>query len=323
MTEIKDIGGEFGLIDRVTKRFSDHRVIKGIGDDCAVIRWGEEKVMLVTTDLLVQDRHFKTQWASYEQIGSKSMEVNVSDIAAMGGVPLWAFVSLAIPKGTQAEQIDDLYRGMERSCKANGVVILGGDTTGGGLLTINIALIGECETALVRYRHGAKAGQLFCVTGDIGRSEAGLRLLIAGMGSEFPALLSSHLEPLSRIAWGRAIGPLAGAMIDISDGLASEVGHICDESGVGAEIDLSAIPIAEDTRLAAKRLGADPVAWALSGGEDYQLLFTIDGTNLGKLDAARIPYSVVGRATDRTCGRWLVSSDAAKRPLSGGYDHFV
>ncbi len=322
MTTIKELGGEFALIDKLTRKYTDEEVIKGVGDDCAVLKLSADLVQLVTTDMLVEDKHFKLDWASPSQVGFKAMEVNISDIAAMGGVPKWAFVSIAIPEDMEVEDIEAIYQGINASCQDNGVVILGGDTTNGDKLTINVAVLGLCETDVVKFRHTAEVGQLICVTGDLGRSEAGLQALLAGKRQDYPRAVRSHLEPVSLVALAREIAPHATSMIDVSDGLASEVHHICDESDVGAEVHESTIPLAEDTRMVAKALKGDPLEWALRGGEDFQLVFTATEEKLKTLADIDIPFAVIGKIIPKEEGRWLLDPDDGKKELPGGFDHF-
>ncbi len=313
MTEIKDIG-EFGLIDRLKEKIGDDEgVVKGIGDDCAVLE-GDHEYTLLTTDMLVSGDHFNREWQSPWQIGWKSIVVNVSDIASMGGLPKWALVSMALPDDVSVEYIDEIFGGMINASDEYDLSIIGGDTTHGDLLVINVALIGEVEKEDLSMRGDAEVGDVICVTGDVGKSWAGLELLRAGK----EGYTDFYLEPCCRLDISGKLAPFVNAMIDVSDGVASEVGHICEESGVGAEVYEEKIPISDKTKEAGKMLGKDPMFWALSGGEDFELLFTIDEEKIDSIDG--IDYTIIGKITER--GVFLVDEDGEKSKLKGGYDHF-
>jgi thiamine-monophosphate kinase len=324
--KIKDIGGEFALIDRLAKisPTKSRDLVVGPGDDAAVIRVAPEPTsyMLVTTDILVADRHFRSQWASAQQIGIKAAEGNISDIAAMGGTPTWMFVSLVLSEQTTVQWTEDLYRGLTASCDKHGITMAGGDTTQGQVNTINIALLGSVSPEALCLRSHARPGDLLMVSGTLGASAAGLAMLLDNRtASDY--LLEKHLAPTCRLGMAQRIAPLINAMIDISDGLGSEVHHICRKSGTGAEIDLTRIPIHKEVKSAARDLGADPYQWALSGGEDFELLFSIAPQKLSLLDGTGMSYYHVGRITDDTDQIVLIQPDGTRTDLSGGYDHFI
>lgn len=313
MTDIRELG-EFGLLERLTADIKPgHGVIKGIGDDCAVLESGDGKFSLVTTDMLVSGDHFSMEWHSPWQIGWKSIVVNVSDIASMGGLPDYALVSMALPHGTRVEFMEEVFRGMKDACTAHEVDMIGGDTTHGNDLVINVAMLGHVEHGSLCLRSDARVGDLICVTGDLGKSWAGLELLRAGK----TGYTDFYLQPRCQLDTGRMLAPHVNAMIDISDGLASEVNHICRESGVGAEIISKDIPISRMTREAAATLDKDPLQWALSGGEDFELLFTV--TREKMKDIALLEPIVVGSVIEE--GVYL--KDGLRKPLKGGYDHFL
>jgi thiamine-monophosphate kinase len=318
--KIKELGGEFALIERIKKSYGeDSRVIKGIGDDCAVIRAGNGKLQLVTTDMMVENDHFKTAWYSPAQIGMKLMEGNVSDVVSMGGAPSFAFLSMCVTADTSVEFMDGFYRGLYGSAEEHGVLLLGGDTTHGRDLVFNLALVGEADPGLLQLRSGAHVRDLLCVTGTLGGSAAGLGLLSRGMTGH----LSDHLEPKSRKVWeGKTIAEFATAMIDVSDGLASEVSHLCRESGTGGRIDYPAIPISAQTAASAGLLGADARDFALYGGEDFQLVFTLPPVNLGRLRERFADFTVVGEILPESEGLHL-AKDGLLTPLGKGYDHFA
>jgi thiamine-monophosphate kinase len=323
--KIKEIGGEFALIERLSGLVpgTHPEVVQGIGDDAAVVRIAPEPApfLLVTTDILVEDQHFKRAWASPEQIGIKAAECNVSDIAAMGGTPQWMFISLVLPAGTEVEWIENLYRGICQSCRRHSIALLGGDTTQGAVVTINITLLGSVHPDNLCLRSHARPGDALLVTGPLGASAAALALLTSG--HKPPGyLLEKHLTPNCRMDISHFIAPLANAMIDISDGLGAEVHHICAASRVGAEIVASSVPLHDEVRKAGALLGIDPLLWAISGGEDFELLFSISPERVPQLKASGVLCHEVGRVTDRPGAVVLIPSDGIPIPLAGGYDHF-
>ncbi|MDD5111549.1 MAG: thiamine-phosphate kinase [Candidatus Altiarchaeota archaeon] len=319
MTSIRDYGGEFALIGAISGilgKPKDRKVIAGIGDDAAVIALDKKRDMLVTVDMLVEGDHFRREWSTPRQIGRKAMEVNVSDIAAMGGLPKYALVSISLPDDTTAEFVMELYRGMKDAARKHRFDVIGGNTTHGSRLVIDVIIIGEVEKNRLRLRSDAKAGDLICVTGTLGKSTAGLETLKAGVKGN----VREHLEPRCRLHEAREISKYANAMIDVSDGLSSEVGHICEMSDVGAEVFREKIPISMNTRSLAKNLGKDPVEFALHGGEDFELVFTIPERRLKRI-RTRCQITVVGRITKKRHGITLAWGKV-KLPLGGGYDHF-
>lgn len=322
---IHDIGGEFALIDRLARcsPTTHADLLTGIGDDAAVIGGtsGNGDHLLVTTDMLVESSHFRCDWATPEQIGIKSVACNVSDIAAMGGTPTFMFVSLALAAETEVSWVESLYRGMADACRRYGVVLAGGDTTHGEVVTINITLLGRVSPGNLCLRSHARPGDLLCVSGPLGGAAAGLAMLAAGKNP--PRMLKEkHLAPECRLDVSTIIAPLAHAMIDISDGLAAEVNHICDQSGTGAEIVVTQIPTHPSTRDAARRTGNDPIDFALSGGEDFELLYSISARNKQQLEQRDVEVMVVGRVTEAASGRTLLMPDGKRVPLVGGYNHF-
>lgn len=323
--KIHDIGGEFALIDRLARQshLTHPDLVAGIGDDAAVIggSYPDGDYLLVTTDMLVESSHFRRDWATAEQIGIKSVACNVSDIAAMGGTPTFMFVSLALTTNTEVAWVEALYKGMDEACRRYGVVLAGGDTTHGEGITISISLLGRVSPWNLRLRSHARPGELLCVTGTLGGSAAGLAMLAAGL-EPLPLLRQKHLVPVCRLDVSPEIAPVARAMIDISDGLAAEVNHICDQSGTGAEIVVTDIPIHPSVRAAARLTRNDPLDFALSGGEDFELLFSISPNNKQLLEEKGIPVTVVGRVTEAVAGRVLSFPDGRRVPLSGGYNHF-
>jgi len=336
--KIKYLGGEFGLIENLTQDFSVYNanLKKGVGDDCAVIDLGD-KYQLISSDTLVANDHFKLNWSTPEQIGMKTVEVNASDIIACGGIPKSIVVSLVLTSDLKVEIIQGIYRGIQHKCDKYQIDLIGGDTTHGHELVINVTIIGEVlkikndelqMTNSLKLRSCAKVGDLICVTGNLGGSTAGLEYLrkfqkIEKLKSEFPYLYQRHLEPKSRFDFYQNILPYANAMIDVSDGLASEVRHICEQSNYGAEVDFTKIPLHAETKLCAKKLEQTPENWALSGGEDFELIFTISEKNYAKMsDALKSKVTVVGKILLQDDGVWLLKNGERKE-LKGGYDHFT
>jgi thiamine-monophosphate kinase len=324
--KINEIGGEFALIDRLLQRslISHPDLVTGVGDDAAVIGnvFSNGDYQLVTTDMLVEKSHFRCDWATPEQIGIKSVVCNVSDIAAMGGIPTFMVVSLALAPDTDVEWVEALYKGMCDACHRYGVVLAGGDTTHSERITISITLLGRVSPENLCLRSHARPEELLCVTGPLGGSAAGLAMLRAGLNP--PAyLMNKHLVPECRLDVAPLIAPEASAMIDISDGLAAEVNHICEQSGTGAEITLVNIPIHPSVVEAARTIGEDPCLFALSGGEDFELLFSISPQGKDKLEKKGIVLTTVGIVTEAAAGRTLKLPNGQRCILSGGYNHFA
>ena len=311
--KLKDIG-EFGLINRIYKEPKDKNIIKGIGDDCAVLKIGN-KLLVITTDTIVEGDHFSLKYFTPEQIGKKAIEINVSDIGSMGGIPKYALVSLVLPKELDVKVIDGIYRGMRESGDKHGLEIIGGNITHGKQLVIGIDMIGEVKRENLCLRSHAKPGDFILVTGDLGSSTAGLKLFLNKINGHNDVKLK-HLEPKAKYSKVKPFLKYIHAMIDVSDGLASEAGHICEQSNVGAIIFKDNIPIKDETRRAAEAVGKDAVNYALYGGEDFELLFTVSEENLGKVKGF-----LVGEITKRK-GVYLYSKGKEKIINKNGYDHF-
>jgi thiamine-monophosphate kinase len=304
----------------------------GIGDDAAAIAW-DGRTLLLTTDTLLEDVHFRRATATLRDVGAKALAVNVSDIAAMGGEPRYALLALALPPSVTVAEVDELYDGLEEVAARHGVVLVGGDTCAApGGIVLSVTLVGAVEGAPLR-RSGARPGDAILVTGSLGASAAGLAALERG-GDGLPpeprtAVLQAHRRPMARVAEGRLIhaSGAATAMIDLSDGLATDLGHVAAESGVGARVDVDAVPVSDAARTVARALGADPVAWAVSGGEDYELLFTAPAARAPELartvaDRTGTPVHVIGAV--RPAGEGVQFVDGTGRPVAvrPGFDHF-
>jgi thiamine-monophosphate kinase len=261
---------EFDIIRSLSGRVPTlpPEVIVPMGDDCAVLHFGET-LWAAASDMLVEGRHFKSTWASPEDVGYKAVAVNVSDVAAMGGVPRFI---LASGGANDANIVLRCMEGVFEACEEFGAYPLGGDTTGAAALTADVAILGQLEVAPV-LRSGAQPGDLLAVTGELGAAAAGL-LALENSDTDGPGrLMKKHLRPVPRVAFGRVAARLgAHAMIDLSDGLASDVRHLCEKSGVGCRVNLDLLPVVGDTHRYVNSLGWDPKLFAATGGEDYELL---------------------------------------------------
>ncbi|MBI1318462.1 MAG: thiamine-phosphate kinase [Candidatus Hydrogenedens sp.] len=322
MTTLSELG-EFGFIARVTADLpTGGEVLAGIGDDCAVVRNGGT-VLLFSCDASIEDVHFaRTHCAPYD-VGWKAMASAFSDIAAMGGVARYALASLACPPDTPIELLDELSKGAYECVAACGAVLLGGDTTRSpGPIMLDVNVIGEAPDGRYLLRSGAKPGDILAHTGSLGRSAAGLAALQRGDApSDFTR---AHLHPVPRLREGQwlAAGDAVHAMMDISDGLAQDAGHLAEASGASVDIDSNAVDTAGIEELAVA-LGAEPLDWALAGGEDYELLVAVEAGAFAQVqrDFERefgLPLTAVGRFA---AGQPAVTVDGATRG-GAGFDHF-
>lgn len=327
--ELRELG-EFGLIGRFRRHaVSGGRVELGIGDDAAVIRMSGDRLVW-TVDTLVDGTHFRLGAIDPVDLGYKSLAVNVSDIAAMGARPVAALLALVVPKDSPVDFLDSFWEGLSECARRYECAVAGGDTTSGPVLTITVTVAGEAGTRIVT-RSGAKPGELVCVTGTLGGSAAGLAVIEAGVSStdEAPVrrAIRAHVRPDARVTFGRAAAEHgATAMIDVSDGLVADLGHICEESGVGMGVDVDAVPLPEGLGLLGKELGRDPLDWALYGGEDYELAMTVPRN---RVEALRMSveesggvFSVIGTVTE---GREVrLTGEGPRRSIDRrGWDHFA
>lgn len=318
--EIKEVGGELGLIRMISKRPKRKEAILGVGDDAAAFR-SMPGCYVVTVDAIVEGDHFSFDYFSPKDVGIKAMESSASDIAAMGGAkPLYAFVSLVVKKDSFAELVQGIYDGIYESARMGKIDVLGGDTTHGPAVVVSITQIGFAKkrSDLV-LRSGAKSGDLIFITGALGASTAGLKLFqkkIPGFAFE----KKKHLRPKARLDVSGKIAGFATAMEDVSDGLASEVRNICLASRKGAIIFSEKIPIRKSTIEAARKLSEDARDYALFGGEDFELVFTAQPKNK---NAASKFGTLVGKITGEP-GKIHLSENGKKRLLTRfGYDHFI
>ncbi len=336
-TEISSIG-EFGLIDRLTTGIEpvNKSTITGVGDDCAVARYPQTDV-LVTTDMLLEGVHFDLTYVPLKHLGYKAAVVNFSDIYAMNGTPRQITVGLAVSSRFTVEHMEQLYAGIRLACNVYGVDLVGGDTTASRSgLVISITCIGDVEPDKAVKRSGAKDTDLICVSGDLGAAYMGLQLLerekMASAGNkdfvpEFGGkeyLIERQLKPEARRDIVEALakaGITPTSMIDISDGLSSELIHICKESNTGCRIYEDRIPIDYQTAVMAEELGMNLVTAALNGGEDYELLFTVplhQHDAVSKIEGVK----VIGHITKPELGTAMITRDGAEMPLRAqGFNH--
>ena len=326
-TEIAELG-EFGLIDSLTAGFSTKckTTLRGVGDDAAVIKAGRDDVMVVTTDSLLEGVDFDLTYFPLKHLGYKAVVVGVSDVLAMNATPEQVMISLGVSSKMSVEALKDLYEGIEFACNEMGVDMVGGDTSASMTgLVINITAIGRAKRKAISYRSGAQFNDLICITGNLGAAYMGLQLLerekrvlrdVDNPEPQFKGyeyLLQRYLKPRARkdivdVLAEEKIVPTS--MIDLSDGLASEVLQICKASKCGARIYLDRIPIAKQTTALAEEMHIDPVVAALNGGEDYELMFTVplamqeQVMRLGVVD-------VIGHITRETTGAYLVTPDGS------------
>lgn len=329
MTRFKDIG-EFGFIDRIAVHTQRNRVLCGIGDDCAVISTGEDHVRLVTTDAIVEGVHF-VQNAPPESVGYKLLTASLSDIAAMGGKPTDAVVAISASDGCDAGYVERIYNGLFACADHFGVAIVGGDTTRtAGPLVLSLTLTGNMPRDQVCYRSGARVGDAIYVSGTLGDSAAGLGAVLEGMEmqrEDRAALLRRHYRPKARVALGRALAKTGAvtAMIDISDGLASDLNHICRQSGVAAAIRAEAIPMSAAFVKYCGEKKKNKLDLALTGGEDFELLFCVRRTLLHQVEAlaTRYPICRIGEIATGDSGVIIKNEDGKGVRLErAGYEHF-
>ena len=307
--DIKELG-EFGLIERIRKMLGAPVPdgVTGIGDDCAVMPQVGGMETLVSTDMLLEGTHFLRDEIPARLLGWKSAAVNFSDIAAMGGRPTESFLSLGLPQGIESDWMDEFLAGYKECSEYCGAPLLGGDTTASkDGICINVTVVGECQRGRSRLRSAAKAGDLVCVTGPLGDSGGGLKVILEGVERDAAAaaLVERHYKPVPRIREGMSLSATSGvhAMMDISDGIASDLRHILNASGVGAVIRTQDLPLSAALRQVCACHGWDATTIALTGGEDYELLFTMEpGTE------PSIPYYVIGTITKEKNLVWEGSS---------------
>jgi thiamine-monophosphate kinase len=332
--------GEFGLIDHLTQNveINNPSSLKGIGDDAAVIKYDNEKTTLVSTDMLVEGVHFDLTYVPLKHLGYKSIVVNLSDICAMNGTPKQVTVSIAASNRFSVEALEELYEGMLFACKRYNIDLVGGDTTTStsGLI-ISVTAIGEAKKEDIVYRNGAKEKDLLCLSGDVGGAYMGLQVLEREkfvfkdnpnlqpdlVGNDY--ILERQLKPEARVdivELLKKLGVKPTSMIDVSDGLASELMHICKQSEVGCELYEEKIPLDPQTYDRAREFSLDPTVCALSGGEDYELLFTIAMEDYEKVK--NLPdFTIIGHMTAKASGINLVAKAGTSHPITAqGWNAF-
>lgn len=330
-TDISELG-EFGLIKHLTQhiQLNNASTIKGVGDDAAVINYTTEHT-LISTDMLVEGVHFDLTYVPLKHLGYKSIVVNLSDICAMNATPRQVLVSIALSSKFGLEAVEELYAGMLMACKKYGVDLVGGDTTSSksGLI-ISITALGSAEKENIVYRSTAKEGNLLCVSGDLGGAYMGLQILEREKsvfisnpnlqpdleGKDY--ILERQLKPEARpdvIEQLKNLGIRPTAMIDVSDGLSSEILHLCNESNVGVELYEEKLPIDPLTYDTAREFNLDPTLCVLSGGEDYELLFTVDINDYEKIKNSQ-DITVIGHITAKEKGRLMVAKSGTVHELT-------
>lgn len=336
MSTVKETG-EFHLIDRLKPIVAKERpdIIEGIGDDVAVLTTHNDTLLLATVDSQVENIHFLKDRIPPKTLGRRSLAVNLSDIAATGGIPKFALVSLGLPAETETEWVEEMYQGLREESDRYNVAIVGGNMTRSPSgIWVDISVLGQVEKSKLLLRSGAKPGDSILVTGQIGEAAAGLKLLLNSELSvdeaEKEYLIARLFSPTPRVFESSALADTGRvtAMIDISDGLSSDLGHICDRSHVGVRVWADSLPISPETQEVAELSSVSVLQLALAGGEDYELCFTVSGE-----DAERMKYivgeefgtqvSIVGEVVDSTFGRTLFLNDGKELPLNPqGWEHF-
>lgn len=338
---VASLGGEFGFINLIRSRITDPAGIRGIGDDCAVLPMNSKTDLVVTTDLLIEDVHFILSDITAAQLAYKSAAVNLSDIAAMGARPIGCFLSIALPKNVTAKWADQFIESFIAICDRFGATLLGGDTTSSkGPIAINVAVLGKVPCGRSKLRSSARPGDLICCTGTLGDSGAGLDVVLSRVASAENAKLDAdaewlvrrHYEPTPRIQEGLLLGELEGvhAMMDISDGIASDLNHILKASSsssiqLGADIHVDQLPLSSKLRRWSSANGKDSIELALTAGEDFELLMTISPDDLdrarNRLDSL-CPLTVIGEITASHKGIRYMDGDQELTQQFAGYTHF-
>lgn len=300
----------------------------GIGDDCAVIE-GESCDWLVTTDALFEGVHFNFEYTDDLLLGRKSLSVNLSDIAAMGGQPLFYFVSLGVPSDFSTDRLESLYKGMKEIADSAKVVLAGGDTCASKSgLVISITVLGRIEKGKALLRSGAKPGDSIYVTGTLGDSALGLRCFKNGVrGGRFAPFMARYNDPSARLDAGSRLSSsgFVSSMIDVSDGLLADLGHIAEMSKAGFEIEAAKVPLTVGFADISKEAGVDPLEIALTGGEDYELIFTVAHDRVKEFEKQKTVHKVtcIGTIQKNPKDRIVLGADGEKLEFSRkGYDHF-
>lgn len=326
------ITSEWALLKKIRKLIDENQlfkcesIISAIGDDCAVVKASRNTRSLLTADISIEGVHFSRVYFSSYDIGWKAMTANLSDVAAMGGTPLFALVSLGISPEMGEEYILEMYRGIIDAASDARTRVVGGDISRADSLVISIALYGESEEGLEKYRSGAREGENLYVTGSLGGSLAGLELLQQGIvDSKYEHLYEKHLRPRARhnIVYDVITQFSPTSMIDVSDGLVSDVRHLCEESGVGVRLFGDSIPLCEGLDVYAKTKGKSPLEYALSSGEEYELLFTSKKRLVDTIHLYinEVPVRLIGEMSAGGCT--IIINGIEQELQEYGYDHFA
>jgi thiamine-monophosphate kinase len=332
--KLRDIG-EFGFIEKISHGclIRPGNIVKAIGDDAAAFTTDSNQITLVTTDLLVERIHFLRKATSGFNLGYKSLAVNLSDIAAMGGTAREAFVSIAIPQDCTIDFLDDIYHGMKSLAGEFDVNILGGDTTRSKVdLIINVAVTGFVSKTEILFRDKARPGDVIFSTGCLGDSRAGLHLVLNNIditSKVHRELLEAHILPKPCLREGRFLASqkIVTAAIDVSDGLSSDLGHIVKQSGVGAKVYAENIPLSQNLKNFCDQFNFDPIEFALAGGEDYTLLFTVAARAAARLsrDYKKLfnkPLFTIGEISDTGSIELINPEETSQEVIPSGWDHF-
>jgi thiamine-monophosphate kinase len=336
-TSISELG-EFGLIERITKdiQLKNSSTVKGVGDDAAILDYGDKQVV-VTSDLLTEGVHFNLMYAPLKHLGYKAVVVNLSDVYAMNAIPKQITVNIALSGKFSLEAVDELYAGIHLACEKYGVDLVGGDTTSSLTgLTLSITALGEIEKDKAVTRGGAKPTDLLCVTGDLGGAYMGLQLLerenevfkvnpdMQPQMEGYDYILERQLKPEARqdiVEAFHKLGITPTSMIDISDGLSSEIMHLCKNSKVGCNLHEEKIPMDQQTKEMAEEMNINPLVAALNGGEDYELLFTVSLEDYEKIKSDP-DFTIIGHMTDASEGVNLITAAGSAIALEAqGWNH--
>ena len=305
-------------------------VLIGMGDDAAVLKLHPARLLVCTTDVSVERVHFRLSYMTYRQLGSRAAVANVSDLAAMGATPRYALIVLGLTPQTTGADINALYAGITAACDHAGAAIIGGDISASRDVFVSITLLGEARPREILTRSGARAGDVLYVTGTLGDSRGGLEILRDRNKRGWKKLTSArhrayltkrHISPTARLTEGRILATrrLASSAIDVSDGLAGDLRHICEESATGAIIDVRRLPLSRSLIAYARSRQQDPASYALAGGEDYELLFTVSPQLTRSVDAliraGRLCASPIGMIIPATAGLRAIDADGKTRPL--------
>lgn len=326
--------GEFGLIERIAGRVGEARkpVVEGIGDDASILAPTPGHEIVTTTDMLIEGVHFLLEKTPPADLGFKSLAVNISDIAAMGAVPIQAFVSIGLPGEELVKNVDLFYDGILEA--AGQTQISGGDTVSSpGGWAISVTVIGEVRAGAALRRDAARVGDTVCVCGPLGDSAAGLAVMLGKAAMDDTAaveyLMEAHNRPRPQVTMGRLLSDsgLSRCAVDVSDGFMQDLGHICKASGVGARIELDDFPVSQQLARVAENAGVDAFLWPLTGGEDYSIIFTVQPHNMDALAEAvasrGLEINTVGRIVEGGTIDLYYGGEPYLKPDAGGFDHFA